>query len=46
MPNQESILENETHKILCVFKMQTDYIISIRRADLLIVNKKEREPVE
>ena len=39
MHNLESILENEVHKIVWDFKIQTDYLISARRPDLLIVNK-------
>ena len=39
MHNPESILENETHKVLWGFKMQTDLLISARRPDLVIVNK-------
>ena len=43
MHKQESILENETHKLFCDFEIQTDYLISARRSDQEIVNK-EREP--
>ena len=43
--NQESVLENETHKFLWDFKTQTDHLIPDRRPDLVIVNKK-REPAE
>ena len=42
MQNPESVLENETLKILCDFKMQTDHLISAQRPDLVIVNKKKR----
>ena len=40
MLNPESVLENETHKILWNFETQTDHIISARRSDLTMVNKK------
>ena len=40
MHNPESVLENEAHKILWDFEIQTDYLISARRLDLEIVNKK------
>ena len=37
----ESILENETHKFLCDFNMQTDYQIPARRLDPELINKKK-----
>ena len=40
MINPESILKNETHKILWDFEIQMDQLISARRQDLVIVNKK------
>ena len=40
MRNPESVLENETHKLLWYFEIQTDHLISIRRLDLIITNKK------
>ena len=39
MRNPESIQENETHKLLWDFDIQTDYLISSRRPDLVIINK-------
>ena len=42
MHNPESVLENDTHKFLWDFDIQTDHIISGRRFDLMIVNKKKR----
>ena len=45
MYNLESIQENEMHKLLCDFEIQTDHLISIRRPNLMIINKK-REPSE
>ena len=49
--NTESVLENETHKLLWDFDKQTDHLISTKRPDLVIVNKKKkkkkkREPAE
>ena len=43
MHNPESVLENDTHKILWDFEIQTDNLISAKRPDLVVVNKK-REP--
>ena len=40
--NTESILENETYKVLWDFEIQTNYLISTSRPDLVIVNKKIR----
>ena len=34
MHKPESVLENETHKILCDFKINTDQIILARKSDL------------
>ena len=36
MHNPESALENEMHKILWDFEIQTDHLISVRRPDLVI----------
>ena len=38
MHNPESVLENETHKLLWGFKIQTDHLISARQPDLVRVN--------
>ena len=46
MHNLDSVLENEMHKILWDFEIQTDHIIFARRPDLVIVNKTKREPAE
>ena len=45
MHNSESALENEMHKILSDFEIQTDHLILARWPDQLIVNKK-RKPAE
>ena len=42
MHNPESVLENDRHKILWDFEIQTDHLISARRPDLMIIDKKER----
>ena len=39
----ESVLENETHKILLDFEIQTDHLISARRPDLVIANNKKKK---
>ena len=41
MHNPESVLENETHEALLNFETQTDHLISARRPDLVILNKKK-----
>ena len=43
MHNQESILENGTHKLLWDFEIQTDHQISARRPDLVRIKKKKKE---
>ena len=42
MHNSESVPENETHKVLRDFKVQTGHLISARWPDLLLVNKKKK----
>ena len=42
MHNPESVLENEKHKVLWDFEMQTDYLILVGQPELVIVNKKKR----
>ena len=34
---------NETHKLVLNFKIQTDHLISTRRPDLIITDKKEKK---
>ena len=43
MHNYEYILENETHKLLWDFEIQTAYHISARRPDLVIIKKKKKK---
>ena len=42
MHNPAPVLENDTHKLLWDFNIQTDHLIPARRPDLLIIFKKER----
>ena len=39
MQSPESVPENETHKSLRDFNVQTDYLILVGRPDLIIVKK-------
>ena len=41
MHNPESVLENETYKVLCDFEIQKNYLISAGLTDIVIVNKKK-----
>ena len=42
--NQESVQENDIHKIVWNFQIQTDHLITIRKPDQVIINtKKEKE---
>ena len=36
------VLENDTHKLPWDFDIQTDHLISARRPDLIIINKKKK----
>ena len=42
MQNPESVLENETHKLLWDFEIQTNHQILARQPDFIIINKKEK----
>ena len=42
MHNTESVVENDTHKILWDFEIQADYLISVRLPVQVTVKKKER----
>ena len=42
MHNPASVQENDTHKLLWGFGVQTDHLISARRPDLIIINKKKK----
>ena len=41
MHNPAPVLENDTHKLLWDFDIKTDHLISARRPDLIIINKKK-----
>ena len=43
MHNPAPVLENNTHKLLWEFDIHTDHLISVRRPDLIIINKKKKE---
>ena len=43
MHNPESVLENETHKILWDFEIQTNYLISARQPGKKKKNKKKKK---
>ena len=43
MHNPAPVLENDTHKLQWDFDIHTDHLISARRPDLIIINKKKRE---
>ena len=46
MLNPAPVLENDTHKLLWDFDIQTDHLISVRRPDLLIINKNKKENLQ
>ena len=43
MHNPEPIRENDAHKLIWDFDLQTDHLISARRPDLIIINKKKKK---
>ena len=42
MHNPAPVLENDTHKLLWDFNIQTDHLIPAKRPDLIIINKKKK----
>ena len=40
MRKPATVLENETHKLLRDFNIQMDQLISARRPDYILINKK------
>ena len=46
MHNQAPVLENDSHKLLWDFNIQTDHLIPARRPDLIIINKKKKKKRE
>ena len=43
MHNPAPVLENDTHKLLWDFNIQTDDLIPARRPDLIIINKRKKK---
>ncbi len=43
MLNPAPVLENDTHKLIWDFNIQTDPLIPARRPDLIIKKKKKKE---
>ena len=41
MHNPVAVLENDIHKLPWYFDIQTDYLISARRPDLIVINNKK-----
>ena len=42
MHNPAPVLENDSHKLLLNFNIQTDRLVPARRPDLIIINNKKR----
>ena len=42
MQNLAHVLQNDTHKLLWDFNIQTDHLILARRSDLIIINRRKR----
>ena len=42
MHNPAPVFENNTNKLLWDFDIHMDHLISVRRPDLIIINKKKR----
>ena len=42
MNNPAPVVENDSHKLLWDFNIQTDHLILARRQDLIIINKIKR----
>ena len=45
MHNRAPVLENDTHKLLWDFDIQTDHLILAKRPDLKIINKKKKKKI-
>ena len=43
MHNPAPVLENDSHKLLWDFDIQTDHLIPARRPDLIIINEKKKK---
>ena len=42
MHNPAPVLENDSHKLLWDFNIQTDHLIPARRPDLMIINQENK----
>ena len=42
MHNPAPVLENDSHKLLWDFNIQTDHLIPARRPDLIVIDKRKR----
>ena len=42
MHNPAPVLENDSHKLIWDFNIQTDHLIPAGRPDLIIINKRKR----
>ena len=45
MHNPAPVLENDSHKLLWDFNIQTDHLIQARRPDLIIINKEIKKRI-
>ena len=45
MHNPAPVLENDTPKLLWDFHIYTDHLISARRPDVIIINKKKKKRI-
>ena len=45
MHNPAPVLENDSHKLLSDFRIQTDHLIPARRPDLIIINNKKKKKI-
>ena len=43
MHNPVAVLENEIHELLWDLDIQTAHLISVRRPDLIVTNKKKKK---
>ena len=45
MQNPAPVLENDSHKLLWDYNIQTDHLIPARRPDLIVINKKKKKRI-
>ena len=45
MHNPAPVLENDSHKLLWDFNIQTDHLIPVRRSDLIIINNNNKKRI-